>query len=216
MILNIMKVYIVGHKGWIAQMYIEQFDQMKMEYTYSNFRGESDEIKQDILKQKPSHILCCMGRTYGTFNGVEYNTIDYLENPGTLVENMNDNLYVPLSLALFAKENSIHFTYMGTGCIFSYEYDTNILSTKTLAGITEESNPNFFGSNYSIVKGYTGVSPTSKYKKEYTNIDKYNECTLEERKIMEQHGLITLIPFRKKIPITQSAKITQTKPTNDK
>jgi len=36
---------------------------------------------------------------------------------------------------------------------------------------------------------------------------------------MEQHGLITLIPFRKKIPITQSAKITQItqiKPTNDK
>lgn len=164
MVLNIMKVYIVGHKGWIAQMYIEQFDQMKIEYTYSDFRGESDEIKQDILKQKPSHILCCMGRTHGTFNGVEYNTIDYLENPGTLVENMNDNLYVPLSLALFAKEKSIHFTYMGTGCIFSYkdgifsyEYDTNVLSTKALAGITESTNPNFFGSNYSIVKGYTDM-----------------------------------------------------------
>lgn len=67
-----------------------------------------------------------------------------------------------------------------------------------------------------IVKGYTGVSPTSKYKKEYTNLDKYNESTPEERKIMEQHGLITLIPFRKKIPITQSAKITHIKPTNDK
>lgn len=46
---------------------------------------------------------------------------------------------------------------MGTGCIFSYEYDTNILSTKALAGITEETNPNFFGSNYSIVKGYTDM-----------------------------------------------------------
>ena len=151
-----MKVYIVGHKGWIAQMYIEQFNLMNIEYTHSDFRGESDEIKQDILNQNPTHILCCMGRTHGTFNGVEYNTIDYLENPETLAENINDNLYVPLSLALFAKEYSIHFTYMGTGCIFSYDTQLS-LSIRAINGFTEESNPNFFGSNYSIVKGYTDM-----------------------------------------------------------
>ena len=155
-----MKVYIVGHKGWIGQMYIELFKQQNIEYTFSNMRGESKDICIDILNKKPTHILCCMGRTHGNHNGTTYNTIDYLENDGTLVENINDNLYVPLNLALFAKEHSIHFTYMGTGCIFSYDVSKvypMALSTNIINGIKEEDNPDFFGSNYSIVKGFTDM-----------------------------------------------------------
>jgi len=144
-----MRVYIVGHKGWIGQMYIKLFNSSNIEYYYSNHRGESDELKKDILEKNPTHILCTMGRTHGTYNGTKYDTIDYLQNPNTLVENINDNLYVPLSLALFAQANLIHFTYMGTGCIFNYD---NILDL-----YTEDNKPNFFGSNYSIVKGFTDM-----------------------------------------------------------
>jgi len=155
-----MIVYIVGHKGWIGQMYIELFNKNGIKYTYGDFRGESEEIKIDISSKNVTHILCCMGRTHGTFNGVEYNTIDYLENEGTLVENINDNLYVPLNLALFAKEKSIHFTYIGTGCIFTYNTESiysNLISSRIINGFTESANPNFFGSNYSIVKGFTDM-----------------------------------------------------------
>ena len=91
-----------------------------------------------------------MGRTHGTRNGITYTTIDYLQDHSILSENINDNLYVPLSLALFAKQNNIHFTYMGTGCIYSYDDIHN-----TDMGFTDEEKPNFFGSNYSVVKGYT-------------------------------------------------------------
>ena len=147
-----MIVYLVGHKGWIGGMYIELFNKMNITYYTSEYRGESDEIKTDILEKKPTHILCCMGRTHGVFNGVQYNTIDYLQNNETLKENINDNLYVPLNLALFAKSNNIHFTYMGTGCIFSY--DTHYSTTNR---VKEEDIPNFFGSNYSIVKGFTDM-----------------------------------------------------------
>ena len=45
------------------------------------------------------------------------------------------------------------------------------------------------------IKFYTTSSPTSKYKKKYTNIDKYNESTPAERAMMEQYGLI-VIPLR--------------------
>ena len=53
----------------------------------------------------------------------KYTTIDYLEQEGKLRENVNDNLYSPLLLARLCEKHNIHFTYIGTGCIF--EYDEN-------------------------------------------------------------------------------------------
>ena len=47
----------------------------------------------------------------------------------------------------------IHYTYLGTGCIF--EYDSEHPYGQEIFGFTEESKPNFFGSSYSIVKGFT-------------------------------------------------------------
>jgi hypothetical protein len=48
---------------------------------------------------------------------------------------------------MICNEFNIHYTYLGTGCIFTYEGEDCIK--------TEEDMPNFFGSSYSIVKGYT-------------------------------------------------------------
>ena len=159
-----MKVYIVGHKGWIGQMYIEEFKKNNIEFTFSNtLRGESEEIKKDILQSGATHILCTMGRTHGTYNGIKYDTIDYLQHDDTMYENINDNLYVPLNLALFAKQESLHFTYMGTGCIFSYDTSSCLdtdkygLGTRILPGFKESDSMNFTGSNYSIVKGFTDM-----------------------------------------------------------
>lgn len=50
-------------------------------------------------------------------------------------------------LALLCKKYDIHFTYMGTGCIFTYSEEKDVFN--------EENNPNFFGSSYSTVKGFT-------------------------------------------------------------
>ena len=147
-----MKVYIIGHKGWIGRMYIKQLEKENISFEYSSLRAESDEIKQDILNKKSTHVLCCMGRTHGTFRDTTYTTIDYLENKETLPINLNDNLYSPLSLALFCDKNSIHFTYLGTGCIYEYDKEHMLDSGN---GFKETDPPNFFGSNYSIVKGFT-------------------------------------------------------------
>tara|TARA_B100001121_G_scaffold202158_1_gene176824 strand:+ start:1804 stop:2682 length:879 start_codon:yes stop_codon:yes gene_type:complete len=144
-------VYIVGHKGWIGQMYLKLFDERNIKYYFSEHRGESDEIKSDILEKKVSHVLCCMGRTHGCRDGVNYTTIDYLQSHDVLNQNVNDNLFVPVSLALFCDYYKIHFTYMGTGCIYTYDDEHNIDGI----GFNEEDSPNFFGSNYSVVKGHT-------------------------------------------------------------
>ena len=52
-------------------------------------------------------------------------------------------------MAQLCKE--IHLTYLGTGCIFDFD-KTHPLGGN---GFTEECKPNFFGSGYSIVKGFT-------------------------------------------------------------
>ena len=144
-------VYIIGHKGWIGNMYLTLFEERGIKYYFSDFRGESEELKQDILDKGVSHVLCCMGRTHGYRDGKEYTTIDYLQSHDVLNQNVNDNLFVPVSLALFCDKNSIHFTYMGTGCIYTYDDKHSIDGV----GFMEDDMPNFFGSNYSVVKGHT-------------------------------------------------------------
>lgn len=142
-----MKVLLLGHKGWIGQKVITILDNQNIDYVITDYRGETDDLKQFILNNNITHIYCCLGRTHGTLNDKVYTTIDYLENKETLHQNINDNLYTPLSLAMFSDKNNIHFTYIGTGCIFS---DDN-------KEFTEDDKPNFFGSNYSIVKGFTDM-----------------------------------------------------------
>ena len=113
-----MNVFIIGHNGWIGKKFCNILDNNNINYKYSNLRAEDDNILKEILEYNTTHLYCCSGRTHGYINDIKYNTIDYLEDPSTLKENINDNLYVPLSLALFSDKNNIHFTYIGTGCIF--------------------------------------------------------------------------------------------------
>jgi len=149
---NNAKIYLVGHKGWIGSMYLEELEKKNINCEHSDLRAETEEIKIDIIEKNITHVVCCMGRTHGTFQEKKYTTIDYLENKETLPINLNDNLYAPLSLALFCDKNDIHFTYIGTGCIYEYDKEHGIESGN---GFKEDDKPNFFGSNYSIVKGFT-------------------------------------------------------------
>jgi nucleoside-diphosphate-sugar epimerase len=110
-------------------------------------------VENEITKFKPTHVMSFIGRTHGTYEGQVISTIDYLEKPGKLVENIKDNLYGPLVLAAVCKKFDCHFTYLGTGCIFEYDELHPFYDEKK--GFTENDKPNFFGSSYSIVKGYT-------------------------------------------------------------
>jgi dTDP-glucose 4,6-dehydratase len=148
-----MNLLIYGHKGWIGTQFIELLKNSideKENYTLGLARVDDTlNLLKELDDVKPTHVVSFIGRTHGTIGDKEYTTIDYLEQPGKLVENIKDNLFSPLSLALACKERKIHYTYLGTGCIFSYIKDEED------KGFTEEDIPNFFGSGYSIVKGFT-------------------------------------------------------------
>ena len=148
-----MKVLIYGAEGWIGNQVVELL-KPNHEVVKGNVRAEDyKELEEEIIKVNPTHVMSFIGRTHGKIGDKEYTTIDYLEQKGKIRENVRDNLYSPLVLAIICSTLDIHFTYMGTGCIF--EYNKTHPFGKPENGFTEEDTPNFFGSSYSVVKGYT-------------------------------------------------------------
>ena len=149
-----MKVLVYGSKGWIGQQFIDILKSTNTEYVSGTSRADDYEnVLDEIISTKPSHVVSFIGRTHGKIGDKQYTTIDYLEQEGKLTENVRDNLYSPLVLAMICKEQNIHYTYLGTGCIF--KFDDNHPFGKEENGFDEGSQPNFFGSSYSIVKGFT-------------------------------------------------------------
>lgn len=140
-----MKWLIFGGKGWIGQQLCSILNGMVETIIYAKSRADNEiDVEKEIIETKPDRIVSLIGRTFGP----GYSTIDYLEQKGKLVENLKDNLYGPLVLAILAKKHNIHFTYLGTGCIFDgYVGDTG-------NGYSEEAKPDYFGSSYSTVKGH--------------------------------------------------------------
>jgi len=149
-----MKVLVYGSRGWIGKQFINLLKQNKVNFIEGRERVDNiSELNREIDNVKPTHIISFIGRTHGIYNGKEYSTIDYLEQKGCVKYNVRDNLFSPLILVKLCKDKNIHYTYLGTGCIF--KYDNNHPSEKEIDGFNEMSKPNFFGSSYSIVKGYT-------------------------------------------------------------
>jgi dTDP-glucose 4,6-dehydratase len=142
-----MKVLVYGHAGWIGGQFVELVKKNNINYVLGIARvDDTSSLLQELDTVLPSHVVSFIGRTHGKIGEKVYPTIDYLENPGKLVENVRDNLFSPISLALACKERGIHCTYLGTGCIFNYTDEHKF---------NEDDLPNFFGSSYSIVKGFT-------------------------------------------------------------
>jgi len=149
-----MRLLIYGSRGWIGQ----QFMTLVSQYGFPCHRGNARvdnavEVEKEMETVLPTHVVSFIGRTHGKIDNEVFTTIDYLEQPGKLVENVRDNLYSPLVLTILCHQKGIHYTYLGTGCIFAFD-ETHPFG-KEENGFDEESLPNFFGSSYSVVKGFT-------------------------------------------------------------
>lgn len=157
------KWLIYGHRGWIGQQVCQLLESRPGLTTthVTVIRGQArcDDlaaVREELIATAPDRVILLIGRTHGTTaDGKQWSTIDYLEQPGKLRENVRDNLFSPLAIALLCNSlnGGIHLTYLGTGCIF--EFDTEHPFGQEVNGFTESADPNFFGSSYSIVKGFT-------------------------------------------------------------
>lgn len=143
------KVLLFGGNGWIGKQVYNILKNLNTNVIISNVRLEDyNEIMLELCKQNPTHVISTIGRTHGVYKNQVYGTIDYLELPGKLVDNIRDNLYGIALLARATEKLGIHMTYLGTGCIFNEDHQHP-------NGFYEYNRPNFFGSSYSIVKGFT-------------------------------------------------------------
>ena len=117
-----MKVLIYGSKGWIGSQFLEILKNNSIEFYEGKSRVDNvKELEEEINYIKPTHIISFIGRTHGKVGEKEFKTIDYLEQKGKILENVRDNLFSPLVLAIICKEKNIHNTYIGTGCIFKFD-----------------------------------------------------------------------------------------------
>ena len=151
---NTNKFLIYGANGWIGTQFCNYLTSQNITFFKGTQRLENGEqLEDEILNINPNNIIGFTGRTHGKIGDKVYSTIDYLEQDGKLLDNIKDNLYGPLNLSFICKRLNIHYTYLGTGCIF--EYDEDHPYGEEINGFKENSLPNFYGSSYSIVKGFT-------------------------------------------------------------
>jgi dTDP-glucose 4,6-dehydratase len=149
-----MFILVYGAKGWIGGQFMEILKNSDIRHVSGTARVDDEEaLRNEIERVNPSHVVSFIGRTHGKIGDQVFTTIDYLEQKGKLVENVRDNLFSPLLLAEICTKQQIHYTYLGTGCIFNYD-DEHPYGVE-VNGFEEESVPNFFGSSYSVVKGFT-------------------------------------------------------------
>lgn len=111
---------VYGSKGWIGEQFVELLKNKGIECIPSSTKPGIDTdstVADEITKVSPSHVVSMLGRTHGPGCG----NIEYLEGgPDKLNENVCDNLYAPWILANLCQKFNLHFTYVGTGCLFEY------------------------------------------------------------------------------------------------
>jgi dTDP-4-dehydrorhamnose reductase len=136
---------LFGGNGWIGKQFQEILKKNNVKYIIPSTRMDDiKSVEMLLIEHSPERVISLIGRT----SGKGCSNIDYLElGRPQLVENVRDNFFAPVCMALLCYKYNIHFTYLGTGCIFTY--------VEGQMSFTEEDEPNFFGSSYSIVKGFT-------------------------------------------------------------
>lgn len=149
-----MRVLVYGANGWIGSQFIKLLEGKGVDHVAGAARADDyHALLEEVTRVQPTHVVSFIGRTHGSIGEKKYTTIDYLEQEGKLVDNVRDNLYSPLLLCMVCKECNVHYTYLGTGCIFKFDESHPFGQEEN--GFTERAEPNFFGSSYSIVKGFT-------------------------------------------------------------
>ncbi|KAJ1452848.1 hypothetical protein M885DRAFT_525800 [Pelagophyceae sp. CCMP2097] len=137
------KFLLYGKNGWLGGMLIELCRANGDEVVLGEARLENREhVERELDEVKPTRVLNCAGVT-GRPN------VDWCETNRQTV--IRTNVIGCLNCADLCWLKGIHCTLYATGCIF--EYDEKHLINSGV-GFTEEEKANFFGSYYSLTKGF--------------------------------------------------------------
>ena len=139
-----MKILVYGGNGYIGKILIEYLKKQSGVSIYYGSRIQNyNQLSREIIKINPGRIISTVGRTFYKDSTMCERQITSKSLDGHLLQNVSSNLFAPLLLARVSDENNIHYTYIGTGCI--YNGDT----------FSEDDIPNFIKTEYAIIKGTT-------------------------------------------------------------
>ena len=92
-----MKIIIYGANGWIGKQFIDLLKNTEHEFIVGLSRVDKiNDVLSELKMHNPTHVVSFIGRTHGTIGNKVFNTIDYLEEPGKIIENIRDNLFSPM------------------------------------------------------------------------------------------------------------------------
>ncbi len=156
---------VYGARGWIGGQVTALLTDQGIEWRAGRARcDDRAAVHEELLQYKAmdspvERVLLFIGRTHGVIGDKKYPTIDYLEQEGRLVENIRDNYAAPRTVIEVCARHNIHCTYLGTGCIFTYDdchgapSNMSSVMAREAGGVTDDEPPSFTGSAYSTVKG---------------------------------------------------------------
>ena len=141
------KFLIYGSKGWIGTQFIDylQINHPEITIIESSVRltmATTADVENEISQHQPDRVFSFVART----SGPGCPNISYLDKTEAYPVNLQDNLFSPLLLGIICKKYNIHYTYIGTGCIYNGYPD---------GGYTEDDIPNYTGNTYSTTKAVT-------------------------------------------------------------
>lgn len=147
-----MKILFYGAAGWIGS---KLFDLLKKKgHTVIPAKARLEncvEVQNELEKNKNvTHVFMAAGLTSGTGQNIDW--CEELQNKRSVI---SVNVLGTVMVAKFCYEHQIHFTFLGTGCIYEYDQDhpqPKSGSSEEIKGFSEEDEPNYFGSYYSETK----------------------------------------------------------------
>ncbi|CAI5442662.1 unnamed protein product [Caenorhabditis angaria] len=162
-----MHVAIYGGKGYVGQELQHVLKARQIPYVLAEKKvgfHSDEEVQNELATLGVTHVICVTGRTHGP----GCNTIEYLEGGADKVYiNVRDNMYSATILAHLCRNLGLHYTYIGTGYMFAYDKEHPIDG----AMFKDDDEPSFFGSAYSVVKGFTDRQMTHFNQKGWENLN---------------------------------------------
>ncbi len=148
-------ILLYGGSGWIGTQIQDLLEEEGTRFVLGTARTDNQgEVTEELAKTEPSLVVAAFGRTHGVHDGCSYDTIDFLEQPGRLADNLRDNLEGPVGLAALCHARHIPCAQIATGCIYEAA-DLASIADPSVPGFTEDDPANFVGSSYSTVKAGT-------------------------------------------------------------
>ncbi|KAK4084616.1 uncharacterized protein Triagg1_1096 [Trichoderma aggressivum f. europaeum] len=133
---------IWGGNGWIAGQLKRLLEEQGKEVHTTTIRMENREaVLAELFLTRPTHVLNAAGCT-GRPN------VDWCED--NKPQTVRSNVIGTLNLADACFQAKIHCTIFATGCVYQYDQKHPIGGR----GYTEEDQPNFEGSFYSLTKSH--------------------------------------------------------------